>query len=51
MCLDEARWLNGQVVKNDGGGLFAMQGRFFQTVAMGGAEAGSTGDDAPIIGV
>ncbi len=28
MCLPEARWLNGQIVQNDGGGLFAYLGRF-----------------------
>jgi enoyl-[acyl-carrier protein] reductase III len=28
VCLPEARWLNGQTVQNDGGGLFAMLGRF-----------------------
>ncbi|MBW3663751.1 MAG: SDR family oxidoreductase [Actinobacteria bacterium] len=28
LCLDEARWLNGHIVHNDGGGLFAMLGRF-----------------------
>ncbi len=28
VCLPEARWLNGQVVQNDGGGLFAYMGRF-----------------------
>ena len=49
LCLDEARWLNGQVVRNDGAGLFAMQGRFFQTAASGNAGAGD--DEAPIIGV
>ena len=49
LCLDEARWLNGQVVHNDGAGLFAMQGRFFQTAATG--NPGSGDSDAPIIGV
>lgn len=34
LCLDEARWLNGQVVHNDGGGLFAYLGRFGQAWAM-----------------
>lgn len=33
LCLPEARWLNGQIVHNDGGGLFAMTGRYFQTVS------------------
>lgn len=49
LCLDEARWLNGQIVRNDGGGLFAMQGRFFQVAATGDAGAGI--EDAPIIGI
>ena len=34
VCLPEARWLNGQVVHNDGGGLFAYMGRFGQAWAM-----------------
>ena len=34
VCLPEARWLNGQVVQNDGGGLFAYLGRFGQAWAM-----------------
>ena len=34
VCLPEARWLNGQVVHNDGGGLFAYTGRFGQAWAM-----------------
>ncbi len=33
-CLPEARWLNGQVIQNDGGGLFASLGRFGQAWAM-----------------
>lgn len=49
MCLPEARWLNGQVVQNDGGGLYAMQGRFFQAAAE--ARGQIPGDDTPIIGV
>jgi enoyl-[acyl-carrier protein] reductase III len=49
LCLPEARWLNGQVVHNDGGGLYAMQGRFFHaaTKAMGEAP----GEDSPIVGL
>jgi enoyl-[acyl-carrier protein] reductase III len=49
LCLPEARWLNGSIVHSDGGGLYAMQGRFFQsaTQAMGHAP----GPDSPIIGV
>ncbi len=34
LCLDEARWLNGQIVNNDGGGLFAYMGRFGHAWAM-----------------
>jgi enoyl-[acyl-carrier protein] reductase III len=34
VCLPEARWLNGQVIQNDGGGLFASLGRFGQAWAM-----------------
>lgn len=49
MCLPEARWLNGQVVQNDGGGLYAMQGRFFQTAVQAMGEA--PGEDSPIIGI
>lgn len=48
LCLPEARWLNGQIVQNDGGGLYAMQGRFFQAAAQ--ARGATPGDDAPIIG-
>jgi enoyl-[acyl-carrier protein] reductase III len=34
LCLPEARWLNGQIVQNDGGGVFAYMGRFGQAWAM-----------------
>jgi enoyl-[acyl-carrier protein] reductase III len=34
LCLPEARWLNGQIVQNDGAGLFAYMGRFGQAWAM-----------------
>jgi enoyl-[acyl-carrier protein] reductase III len=34
VCLPEARWLNGQIVQNDGGGLFAYTGRFGHAWAM-----------------
>ncbi|HEX6287141.1 MAG TPA: SDR family oxidoreductase [Acidimicrobiia bacterium] len=47
MCLPEARWLNGQVVHNDGGGLYAMQGRFFQMAAK--AKGASPDESSPII--
>lgn len=47
MCLPEARWLNGQVVHNDGGGLYAMQGRFFQMAAE--AKGATPDDDSPIV--
>jgi enoyl-[acyl-carrier protein] reductase III len=49
LCLPEARWLNGQIVHNDGGGLYAMQGRFLQAVARAMGE--TAGDDSPIIGL
>lgn len=48
LCLDEARWLNGQVVQNDGGGLFSMIGRYYDAAVQGqGRESG----EAPIIGI
>ena len=34
VCLPEARWLNGQIVQNDGAGLFAYMGRFGHAWAM-----------------
>ena len=34
LCLPEARWLNGQIVQNDGSGLFASMARFGQAWAM-----------------
>ncbi len=34
VCLPEARWLNGQIVSNDGAGIFAYMGRFGQAWAM-----------------
>ena len=49
MCLPEARWLNGQIIQNDGGGLFAMQGRFLQTAVQVMGE--NPGEDSPIVGV
>ena len=49
LCLPEARWLNGQIVQNDGGGLYAMQGRFFQAAAKAMGE--EAGEDSPIIGL
>jgi enoyl-[acyl-carrier protein] reductase III len=49
MCLPEARWLNGQIVQNDGGGLYAMQGRFFSAAAE--AKGARPGEDSPIIGL
>ncbi|MGD2060764.1 MAG: SDR family oxidoreductase [Acidimicrobiia bacterium] len=49
MCLPEAKWLNGQIVHNDGGGLYAMQGRFFQAAAQ--AAGASPGEDSPIVGL
>lgn len=49
LCLPEARWLNGQIIQNDGGGLYAMQGRFFQTAARAAGE--TPGEDSPIVGL
>jgi enoyl-[acyl-carrier protein] reductase III len=49
MCLPEARWLNGQIVQNDGGGLYAMQGRFFHAAARAMGE--TPGEDSPIMGL
>jgi enoyl-[acyl-carrier protein] reductase III len=55
VCLPEARWLNGQVVHNDGGGLFASLGRFGAAWAMvpDGTLAGHTPPpdtrDAPML--
>lgn len=49
LCLPEARWLNGQVVQNDGGGLYAMQGRFFQAAVRAKGEA--PGEGSPIVGM
>jgi enoyl-[acyl-carrier protein] reductase III len=55
VCLPEARWLNGQVVHNDGGGLFAYTGRFGAAWAMlpDDALAGGTPspevEDAPML--
>lgn len=48
LCLPEARWLNGQIVSNDGGGLFAMQGRFFSAAVRALGE--TPGEDSPIVG-
>lgn len=49
MCLPEAKWFNGQIVQNDGGGFFAMTGRYYQTAASqhGGADPGSS----PVLGI
>lgn len=49
LCLPEARWLNGQVVQNDGGGLYAMQARFFQAAVQ--AKGQMPGDGSPIVGL
>ena len=50
LCLPEARWLNGQIVTNDGGGLFAYMGRFGQAWAMVPDEAVMPEvDDAPML--
>jgi enoyl-[acyl-carrier protein] reductase III len=47
VCLPEARWLNGQVVHNDGAGLFAYTGRFGAAWAMLPDEALSGATPAP----
>lgn len=49
LCRDEARWLNGQIVANDGGGLFAMIGRNYHHLAK--AAGDGDGASAPIVGV
>jgi len=51
LCLPEARWLNGQIVHNDGGGLFAYMARFGQAWAQV-PEAAVMPDtsDAPMLG-
>ncbi|MTV25434.1 SDR family oxidoreductase [Nitriliruptoraceae bacterium ZYF776] len=50
LCHPEARWLNGQVVHNDGGGLFATLGRFGQAWAMVPDEAAALDTrDAPML--
>jgi enoyl-[acyl-carrier protein] reductase III len=48
LTLDEARWLNGQVIQNDGGGLFAMIGRYYDAAVQG---RGRDSGDAPIVGI
>jgi enoyl-[acyl-carrier protein] reductase III len=60
VCLPEARWLNGQIVHNDGAGLFAYMGRFAHAWALvpdevvapsdGGAPPPPATRDAPILG-
>jgi enoyl-[acyl-carrier protein] reductase III len=47
VCLPEARWLNGQIIQNDGGGLYAMQSRFFSAAVRAVGE--TPGEDSPII--
>ncbi len=51
VCLPEARWLNGEIVRNDGGGLFAYMGRFGQAWTMVPDEAVLPDDaaDAPML--
>lgn len=48
LSLDEARWLNGQVIQNDGGGLFAMIGRYYDAAVQG---SGRDSGEAPIVGI
>lgn len=50
LCLPEARWLNGQVVQNDGAGIFAYMGRFGRAWAMVPDEAVLDPRDAPMLG-
>jgi enoyl-[acyl-carrier protein] reductase III len=49
LCLPEARWLSGQIVQNDGGGLYAMQARFFSAAVQ--AKGENPGEGSPIVGV
>lgn len=49
MCLPEARWFNGQIMQNDGGGFFAMTGRYYQTAASQ-HEPGEPGS-SPVLGI
>ncbi len=49
LCLDGAQWLNGQVVRCDGGGLFAMTGRYYDALAR--TQGIEPPPDAPILGV
>lgn len=49
LCLPQARWLNGQIVQNDGGGLFAMTGRYFQATAS--SLESPSGGESPIVGL
>jgi enoyl-[acyl-carrier protein] reductase III len=50
VCLPEARWLNGQIVHNDGAGLFAALGRFGQAWSMVPDEAVTPDvSDAPML--
>ena len=49
LCRDEARWLNGQVVRCDGGGLFAMTGRYYDALIR--SRGVEPPPDAPIVGV
>jgi enoyl-[acyl-carrier protein] reductase III len=51
LCLPEARWLNGQIVQNDGGGLFAYMARFGQAWARVPDDAAVPDTaDAPMLG-
>jgi enoyl-[acyl-carrier protein] reductase III len=51
LCLPEARWLNGQIVRNDGAGLFAYTDRFAQAWAMLPDDATMPDvSDAPMLG-
>lgn len=51
VCLPEARWLHGQVVQNDGGGLFGTLGRSTQAWATVDDDQGlSDASGAPMLG-
>jgi enoyl-[acyl-carrier protein] reductase III len=51
LCRPDARWLNGEIVRTDGGGIFAYPGRFGQAWAMVPPDAAlPDATDAPMLG-
>jgi enoyl-[acyl-carrier protein] reductase III len=51
LCRPDARWLNGEIVRTDGGGIFAYPGRFGQAWAMVPPDAAMPdATDAPMLG-